>query len=218
MNTTGRISESGYSGLCVDMFAETKCDPNKHDVCSTQQTHGSADSNSEDVAESHSQTTTKKDPDDEDEEKEDNDDTCIEQDEVEEKDNMEVQIGSIAFGLPYGLERDNDTYIMCEVREHRLMQDKDEFKCSFDSEELDKAKLKKQWIPKENLVSYNKMLKDVEQVLNQYPGDVGTMPPFILEEFARTLKIDPAFVQILTKKRKAQEEDESIKRQKLSTS
>ena len=55
MNTTGRISESGYSGLCVDMFAETKCDPNKHGVNSTQQTHGSADSNSEDVAESHSQ-------------------------------------------------------------------------------------------------------------------------------------------------------------------
>ena len=141
------------------------------------------------------------------------------------KENMKVVVGKKAFGLPYELrgESENKTYIMCDVRDHRITKSTisgekgEEYKCAFYSEDLAKAGEKtKQWVESERLISYNQMVKNIEDefgdFLNERQDEV--LPRYIIEEMAKHVNVDPSFIQeMATKKRKSTSHETSSERE-----
>lgn len=130
------------------------------------------------------------------------------------KENMKVVVGKKAFGLPYELrgESENKTYIMCDVRDHRITKSTisgekgEEYKCAFYSEDLAKAGEKtKQWVESGRLISYNQMVKNIEDEFGDYLNETrqDEILPSIIEGMAKHVNVDPSFIQeIATKKRK----------------
>ena len=252
----GRITENGHSGLCVDMFAETKCsesvDKENNDDDDTsdnhsQKSHSPANSQSNKDDDSPLTEHSEKDLSENDENDTDaqqhftqhekdetspeaslNESASVDEatatqivnEQCEAEENTNIQVDAKAFGIPFGLGLDNDTYVQCEIREQRTTQLKDdlevdEFKCCFDSDELEKAGMKKQWIPKTRLMSYNEMFQNVQFYLQfkESKGD-DTTSSSIIEEVAQNVRVDPTFVGMLAKKRKAaqDEREEKMKR------
>ena len=254
----GRITENGHSGLCVDMFAETKCseakdkenndgsdDEDMSDHNQKSRSPANSDSNKDDDSPltEHSekglseidendtdaqQHFTQHEKDETSSEVSPNESASVDEatatqivnEQCEAEENTNIQVDAKAFGIPFGLGLDNDTYVQCEIREQRTTQLKDdleveEFKCCFDSDELEKAGMKKQWIPKTRLISYNEMFQNVQFYLQfkESKGD-DTTSSSIIEEVAQNVRVDPAFVGMLAKKRKtAQDErEERMKR------
>jgi len=248
----GRITENGHSGLCVDMFAETKCseakdndnnddddrsdnhsqksqspvnsDSNKDDSPLTEDSGEDLSENDTDAQQHFTQhekveTSSEASP-NESASVDEATATQIVNEQCEAEENTNIQVDAKAFGIPFGLGLDNDTYVQCEIREQRTTQLKDdleveEFKCCFDSDELEKAGMKKQWIPKTRLMSYNEMFQNVQFYLQfkESKGD-DTTSSNIIEEVAQNVRVDPEFVRMLAKKRKAAqgEREEKMKR------
>lgn len=123
-------------------------------------------------------------------------------------DNIEVQVGSKAFGQPYGLKGGNE-YILCNVIDHRITKscvdgkEKEEFKCVFNSNELRTSGRKKQWLPQRRMISYKRMAENVEGALGRISAKKrGESMRSVGEEVARELNVSFDFVQEIAKKRK----------------
>lgn len=215
-------------------FAETRRESKENEdidddksVHFTQKSNASADSDEGNIDQPFTQFSTAKDP--VDEEKDDVDDyqPLTQQPEKEgevDESNVEkseivvgskgISIGSKAFGLPYELkgESENKTYIMCDVRDHRITkstisgEEGEEYKCAFYSEDLAKAGEKtKQWVESGRLISYNQMVKNIEDEFGDYLNETrqDEILPSIIEGMAKHVNVDPLFIQeMATKKRK----------------
>ncbi len=123
--------------------------------------------------------------------------------------NIDIQVGSMALGQPYGLNGRN-VYILCDVLDHRITRscvdgkEKGEYKCAFYSNELRASGRKKQWLPQRRMVSYNIMAERIEGALGLIVARKrGTAMPRIAEEVAKEMNVDVDFVQEIVKKRDA---------------
>ena len=140
------------------------------------------------------------------------------------KENMEVVVGSKAFGIPYDLKgkSENKTYIMCDVWDHRITKSTisgkktEEYKCVFYSDEFTKAGQNKQWVESKRLISYNQMVKNIEDEFGDWLTEKqGEVLPNIIEGMAKHVNVDPSFVHqiVATKKRKSTSHETSSQRE-----
>ncbi|KAL7548709.1 hypothetical protein ACHAWF_011983 [Thalassiosira exigua] len=120
---------------------------------------------------------------------------------TEEKENLGVEVGGKAFGIPYGLKGPEPKFIECDILDHRAVtscldgKEREEFKCSFRSRELNAAGKKKQWILKAKVISYDGMARKVEEALARRKSAT-------FEETASRVKVDTGVVRSFASKRK----------------
>ena len=107
---------------------------------------------------------------------------------------LAVKVGDKVFARPWGPVM--DWYIPCVVEDERIVnpygKPVTDFKCRFESVQLENLQMTKQWIPPSRMISYDCMVSSVVQALEQSPSDM--QMDIVLLNVARKLKIDPAFV------------------------
>jgi len=224
----GRITESSYSGLCVEMSAHSRVVESEEMDCDDNTVNFSQCSRSKEFSTQPQKETvanlTETGNNDEDisfcdDDGQVNKKECFRetshsdfgsagsqaissQVKIDIKENVELQVGGKAFGLPYGLNC-GETFLLCDVRDYRMTRSaingrREEYKVAFQSNELKAAGKKKQWIMRSKLISFHAMSRAVEEALQKWPASAGVM-----EEIAQELKVDVGFVRRMAKKRES---------------
>ena len=187
----GRIRESGYSGLSVDIEARSRIieekdrDGNDNTDCSRTKASNSQDyhpltqaeynENDDDMEESYAEN---------------------EDDSKENKlRNHDFAIGSTCFGRPMGL--DDATYAPCKILDHRgKLGGKSKFKVKVfvDNEVLDMAGKTKQWLSLNRLVS-SSVVGKVESALRL--NQIGLLQHYDAKAISKKFGVDTALVKCI---------------------